>query len=159
MVLGYSKQRTVEVAQLVTSSPCVSFRPTIEVEGLPDSVAGDGSASPAAIFCALSSFADAAKLGIVLIFQIIFECHLTETKWRGLVHTAAGSPVCGHPLSCLEQENTALHLGEWGRNVNKCLCLGTQQQTGTSELPEKHPAGEKEHMGFPEQLVLRSNGV
>lgn len=74
-------------------------------------------------------------------------------------HTAAGSPVCGHPPSCLKQENTALHLWEWGKNVNKCLCLGTQQQTGTSELPEKHPAGEKEHMGFPEQLVLRSNGV
>ena len=37
-----------------------------------------------------------------------------------------------------------------GKNVNKRLCVGTQQPPGTSELPEKRTVCEKEHMGFTE---------
>lgn len=41
-----------------------------------------------------------------------------------------------------------------GKECKQVPSVGTQQQPGTSELPEKHPVGEKEHMGFTEQLVL-----
>lgn len=35
--------------------------------------------------CVLYSSAASAELGILLIFQTISECHLTETKWKGFM--------------------------------------------------------------------------
>lgn len=69
---------------------------------------------------------------------------------------AARDAVCGHLLGCLKKKRkkNSLSSMKLGRNVNKRRCVGTQQQPGTSELPEKYLPGEKEHMGFMEQLVL-----
>lgn len=63
---------------------------------------------------------------------------------------ATGGPVCGHLLSF--KKKGVPHLSPWGRNINKHLCLVTQQPR-TPELPQKHAGAEKERMGFSEQLV------